>query len=258
MKVCYVHLFHFVLGSVRAHFPLWAGGPWGHSYLFLSLSEPVEQYAAWWQPWVRGVFSVAPVAPDLFFSTVKDTVRNDVGFCLSCIYMFLSFLYKCHYLCNWLDCIRFPSLVGSIFWILKNKDKDDLLRKCMLCQNTRLQWLSCVLGDFCLMGSLLATKPPGLKQTVILANMKRKYPQYSNEREIPIGKFTPKSAWFAKGKMGCGRLGKWLRVKSLLCISEALNSDCQHPVKKPGLTVLTCMSGLGRYRYSQYSLGLWV
>lgn len=50
--------------------------------------------------------------------------------------------------------------------------------------------------DFCLMGSLLATKPPGLKRTVILANMKRKYPQYSNEREreIPIGKFTPKPA----------------------------------------------------------------
>lgn len=189
------------------------GGPWGHSYLFLSLSEPVERCAAWWQSWVRGVFSVAPVATDLFFSpsyeiTVKDTVRNDVGFCLSCIYMFLSFLYKCHYLCNWLDCICFPSLVGSICWILKNKDKDDLLRKCMLCQNTRLQRLSCVLGDFCLMGSLLATKPPGLNQTVILANMKRKYLQYSNEREIPIGKFTPKPAWFAKEKNGVRETGE--------------------------------------------------
>lgn len=150
-----------------------------------------------------------------------------------------NFFYKCHYLCNWLDCICFPCRVGSICWILKKKDKDDLLRKCMLCQNTRSQWLSCVLRDFCLMGSLLATKPPGLKWTATLANTKRKYPQYSNEKEIPIGKFTLKPAWFAKGKMGCERLGKSLRVKSLLCMSEALNSDCQHPVKKPGVTVLT-------------------
>lgn len=196
------------------------------------------------------------MAPNLFFFpyeiTIIDTVRNDVGFCLSCIYLFLSFLCKCYYLCNWLDCICFPSLVGSICWILKNKDKDDLLRKCMLCQNTRLQWLSCVLGDFCLMGH----KTPRAKTDSYSCKYEKKIPAiFKWERETPIGKFTPKPAWFAKGKTGCGRLGKWLRVKSLLCISEALNSDCQHPVKKPGLTVLTCTSGLGRY--SQYSLGHW-